>query len=244
MQDFTKETINKIQELVEARVPVIDLADGRFLVRDDYNIRETPIYQRSRVSTNSLLSLIEFAAYTMQKEQKEGYLIEVVDEKTVRFYEPVNEKMERNCLLQCYQADKASDFLNKYIDPETMIINLRRVAAESMDFEKTITVISGISNKQEVTTTDDGIGQTTTLVRGNTVVGSVDIKSMPILELKRTFNELPYMLEQFVLRVKDGKVALFTANSNQYECDYRNHIRGLIKTELLQYLEQGVLLVI
>lgn len=246
MEGLTKQTIEKIQELVESRNPVIQLDDDSLLLREDYRLKERTIPRRSTLETNSLNSLIDFVKYTISHEdQVSGYLIEVVDECKIVFYEPVDKQAYRNALLRCVQDDKARPFLNRYISPEEMIINLRRVAFEgARDYDVSLRIISGISKKQEVQTTDDGIGQTTTLVQGNTIVGSVEIKSMPTLRLQRTFNELSPIAEQFVLRVKDGNVALFTANSNLYVYEYRNNIRDFIKNELQSFIDDGILLVI
>ncbi len=245
MESLTRDAIEKIEELVKAaQKPIVIEEDGKKYTKDRLTEVDSKRYV-DHLSTNNLDSFIAFVKDTMSKNpDKNGYLIQIESHKKIYFYEPVDELMNRNLLLMANVEDAVDCFLNKYILPEEMIINLRRTAKEDNDFEKVIKVISGISSKQEVSVTDDGLGQTTKLTQGSTIIGEVEIKSLVQLSFKRTFLDLTAITEDLLLRVKDGKVALFTAGSNTFKRSYENEIYSRLHYALESLCQNGSLLII
>lgn len=245
MESLTRDAIEKIEELIKAgQAPVIVKEGGKKYTKDILKEVDPKRYVAC-LSTNSLHSFIQFVQETLiNNPENKGYLIQIDSHRRVAFYEPVDELMNRNLLLIASMDDVVSDYLNKFILPEEMIINLRRTATEDYDFEKVIKVISGISSKQEVSVTDDGIGQTTKLVQGSTVIGDVEIKSLITLSFKRTFLDLDAIHEDLLLRVKDGKVALFTAESNTFKRNYSMNILDKLYGCLEEYCNEHKLLII
>lgn len=251
MNTLTKETIEKIEELIHAGDTTQTLhIDGESYVKlhrgEELKRVSSKNYLGVLHSTN-LSSLITFTKDILKNYPTDlvrKFVLQVQNYQTAILYEPVDDKNYRNEIFSASESDTVKHFLNTYITPEEMIINLRRTAEPNEDFEKIIKIISGVSNKTEVQTTDDGLGQTTTLMQGNTKIAGVEIKSIATLQFKRTFTDLSYIEENFVLRLKDGKVALFTAGSEEYRRYYIDSIRFLLQCELDQEITEGKLLVI
>lgn len=243
MNDLTKEAIEKIEQLVERGLtPAIIEIDGKKYTKSSLQEVARKKYLDC-IRTSSLNSLIDFVKDTL-KSSNGKYLLHVESMNEVYFYEPVDNEQHRNCIMIASISDSVERFTNKYIDPEEMIINLKRFSDTYKDFDKVLTVAGGISNKSEVSITDDGIGQTTTLVQGSNVITNVEIRNTVEINFKRSFKELDYLSETFVLRVKDGRVSLFTGESDSYKYDYIAAIKDYLLYALVEYLNKDRLLII
>lgn len=246
MENLTKATIEKIEELVlRGEAPkIIEINGKKYAQRSLYEVE--PKKYLSNMNTTSLISFVDFAKKViLESGGLKGFVIQIKDHTGVVLYEPVDEEKRRNPIITAISEDVCYSFMDKYISTEDMIINLRRTAEESVgDYESLIKIVSGVSNKQEVQVTDDGIGQKTTLVQGSTVIGQAEIKGIVSLNLRRTFLDLPSIEEKFVVRIKDGKVALFSANSCYFKKAYFEAIRLMLTKALKEEIESGALLII
>lgn len=231
MNNLTRETIEKIEELVLAGqdIKTINVAGEEYVrLNGNESLKNlNHIDYLQALSATSIKSIVNFTKDFVKNitVSENKFIIQVKDYQTIVLYEPIDIKKHRNHIFTAQTSDIVKGFLNNYIVPEEMIINLRRTAEPNEDFEKIIKIVSGVSNRTEVQTTDDGLGQTTTLMQGNTKIAGVEIKSIASLRFKRTFSDLSYIEESFVLRLKDGKVALFTAAAEEYKRTYMDNIR-------------------
>ena len=169
-----KQGIEKIENLVLKGTEVQEI-NGNFYSKERLFQVKPDKNRIEHLVVNSLYSVIKFISKYSKKFNNLEVVVENYDRVVVKTQ--LNQENERETLLVA-NCEISHRWLNNYIDPEEMIINLRRNCVETEKLKNVIDIISGISDKAEVQTTDDGIGQKTTIVKGSVVMGQVEIKGI------------------------------------------------------------------
>ena len=129
---------------------------------------------------------------------------------------------------------KFIDFdFNEYISIENMIICLKSRFAPTEDRDYLVQLLGNITDQQSVQTKDDGITQSATVKSGIQLIGEQRIKPIVTLKPYRTFLEVEQPESDFLIRLKDGRAALFEADGGAWEREAVKNVADKLR-ELLE----------
>ena len=114
-----------------------------------------------------------------------------------------------------------------------MIICLKSRFAPTEDRDYLVQLLGNITDQQSVQTKDDGITQSATVKSGIQLVGEQRIKPIVTLKPYRTFLEVEQPESDFLIRLKDGRAALFEADGGAWKCEAVKNIADKLR-ELLE----------
>jgi hypothetical protein len=125
----------------------------------------------------------------------------------------------------------------QYIQIEEFIIRTRALFQSTVDLEEIISIVSRVTNQNEIKMDDDGISQELSVRRGVSggLKDQLQTKGIYTLAPYRTFREIKQPESKFILRMKAGgedslpTVALFDAEGEIWRynavLDIRNYLR-------------------
>ena len=218
--------IEKIEEMTGPKVIKTDY--GMF---SDFQLRRI---EDRLVDTTKLSSLSGLV--TMMKQEMNNYdnplFVRVVSPEQVDVLGTVRCDMQRERPYVTYAKFISFDF-NDYISIEDMIICLQSRFAPTEDRDYLVQLLGNITDQQSVQTKDDGITQSATVKSGIQLVGEQRIKPIVTLKPYRTFLEVEQPESDFLIRLKDGRAALFEADGGAWKCEAVKNIADKLR-ELLE----------
>ena len=207
---INKEFIEKIEDMTGPKV--IETTQGTFSDKRLYRI------ENKIVDTISLTSLSGLT--TMIKQEMNEYnlplFVRVTSAERVHVLGAVRDDMQREMPFTAEAKFIGFDF-NDYMSIENMIINLKSRFAPTEDRDYLVQLLGNITDQQSVQTKDDGITQSATVKSGIQLVGEQRIKPIVTLKPYRTFLEVEQPESEFLIRLKDGRAALFEADGGAWE---------------------------
>ena len=207
---INREFIEKIDDMTGPKV--IETTQGTFSDKRLYRI------ENKIVDTISLTSLSGLT--TMIKQEMNEYnlplFVRVTSAERVHVLGAVRDDMQREMPFTAEAKFIGFDF-NDYMSIENMIINLKSRFAPTEDRDYLVQLLGNITDQQSVQTKDDGITQSATVKSGIQLVGEQRIKPIVTLKPYRTFLEVEQPESEFLIRLKDGRAALFEADGGAWE---------------------------
>ena len=186
------------------------------------------------VDTTKLSSLSGLV--TMMKQEMNNYdnplFVRVVSPDQVDVLGTVRCDMQRERPYVTYAKLNRFDF-DSYMSIENMIINLKSRFAPTEDRDYLVQLLGNITDQQSVQTKDDGITQSATVKSGIQLVGEQRIKPIVSLKPYRTFLEVEQPESDFLIRLKDGRAALFEADGGAWEREAVKNVADKLR-ELLE----------
>ena len=218
--------IEKIEEMTGPKVIKTDY--GMF---SDFQLRRI---EDRLVDTTKLSSLSGLV--TMMKQEMNNYdnplFVRVVSPDQVDVLGTVRCDMQRERPYVTYAKFNRFDF-DSYMSIENMIINLKSRFAPTEDRDYLVQLLGNITDQQSVQTKDDGITQSATVKSGIQLVGEQRIKPIVSLKPYRTFLEVEQPESDFLIRLKDGRAALFEADGGAWEREAVKNVADKLR-ELLE----------
>lgn len=207
---INREFIEKIEDMTGPKV--IETTQGTFSDKRLYRI------ENKIVDTISLTSLSGLT--TMIKQEMNEYnlplFVRVTSAERVHVLGAVRDDMQREMPFTAEAKFIGFDF-NDYMSIENMIINLKSRFAPTEDRDYLVQLLGNITDQQSIQTKDDGITQSATVKSGIQLVGEQRIKPIVTLKPYRTFLEVEQPESEFLIRLKDGRAALFEADGGAWE---------------------------
>ena len=207
---INKEFIEKIEDMTGPKV--IETTQGTFSDKRLYRI------ENKIVDTISLTSLSGLT--TMIKQEMNEYnlplFVRVTSAERVHVLGAVRDDMQREMPFTAEAKFIGFDF-NDYMSIENMIICLKSRFAPTEDRDYLVQLLGNITDQQSVQTKDDGITQSATVKSGIQLIGEQRIKPIVTLKPYRTFLEVEQPESEFLIRLKDGRAALFEADGGAWE---------------------------
>ena len=207
--ELTPETINRIIELA---TPVTVEVDGKtyatqslIRVQEKEKLRNIPKC-KTVTSLDALAALISREAVNLYPDSNlfvscSGY--DRVSVYTDVFTESL-ERWERQELYACELKD-APGWKDDWYDYERAVIALRSRFVPNDGTEYLLDLLSRMSNEAKVSTTDNGMTQSTTVHQGIALVGKETVKPIVALRPYRTFQEVEQPESQFLVRIREGR---------------------------------------
>lgn len=234
--DITKESIEKIQQLVEQNQTItidgVIYTKGKF---DAIDIRhpDRPGY----LEGSTLTSLVDYLKANVEKIDFAQLMIQVVDYKHVRLLERFtgDDKARTEYFRSVMDGSLQSYRFGEFIGVEEFIIKTRALFQPTDDLETVVAIVSKVVAQDEIAAADDGVSQTIQVKKGVSGALSQGVQTKGVYELRpfRTFRELQQPASKFILRLKamDGelpRVALFDAEGESWKYNAMLDVRDYL----------------
>lgn len=221
-----REFIEKIEDMTGPKV--IETVQGTFSDKHLYRIE-------NELADTIVLSSLSGLAEMIKQEMNEYNLplfVRATSAERVHVFGAIRDDMQRE---RPFTAEaKFIDFdFNEYISIENMIICLKSRFAPTEDRDYLVQLLGNITDQQSVQTKDDGITQSATVKSGIQLVGEQRIKPIVTLKPYRTFLEVEQPASDFLIRLKDGRAALFEADGGAWEREAVKNVADKLR-ELLE----------
>lgn len=238
--DLTKETIDKIEDLVTQSL-VVEVDGKKMSTRNLYPVAFEAVAQPLTVS--SLTGFVDFVNRNVDKLDLKDFYIAVVDDvdRVTLQSALFGIRKNREILTEALLDERMQIFpFGGFLPQEDFIIKLHSLfqKKEDDDFEYVSALVSKIKQADSADTEDDGITQNITVKKGvsGALVGKENVKPIVRLSPYRTFREIEQPESQFLLRIKteDGMpyIALFEADGGQWRNEARTAIAEFLKAKI------------
>lgn len=196
---INKEFIEKIEDMTGPKV--IETDHGAFSDKQLHRIEDRLL---DTIKLSSLNGLV-----TMMKQEMDNYdkplFVRVVSPEQVDVLGTVRYDMQRERPYVAYAKFNSFEF-DSYMSIENMIINLKSRFAPTEDRDYLVQLLGNITDQQSAT-----------VKSGIQLVGEQRIKPIVTLKPYRTFLEVEQPESDFLIRLKDGRAALFEADGGAWE---------------------------
>lgn len=221
-----REFIEKIEDMTGPKVIVTQ--QGAFADKHLYRVE-------NKLADTIVLSSLSGLAEMIKQEMSEYNLplfVRATSAERVHVFGAIRDDMQRE---RPFTAEaKFIDFdFNEYISIENMIICLKSRFAPTEDRDYLVQLLGNITDQQSVQTKDDGITQSATVKSGIQLIGEQRIKPIVTLKPYRTFLEVEQLESDFLIRLKDGRAALFEADGGAWEREAVKNVADKLR-ELLE----------
>lgn len=221
-----REVIEKIEDMTGPKV--IETVQGTFSDKHLYRIE-------NELADTIVLSSLSGLAEMIKQEMNEYNLplfVRATSAERVHVFGAIRDDMQRERPFTAEAKFIGFDF-NEYISIENMIICLKSRFAPTEDRDYLVQLLGNITDQQSVQTKDDGITQSATVKSGIQLVGEQRIKPIVTLKPYRTFLEVEQPASDFLIRLKDGRAALFEADGGAWEREAVKNVADKLR-ELLE----------
>lgn len=221
-----REFIEKIEDMTGPKVIVTQ--QGAFADKHLYRVE-------NKLADTIVLSSLSGLTEMIKQEMSEYNLplfVRATSAERVHVFGAIRDDMQRE---RPFTAEaKFIDFdFNEYISIENMIICLKSRFAPTEDRDYLVQLLGNITDQQSVQTKDDGITQSATVKSGIQLIGEQRIKPIVTLKPYRTFLEVEQPESDFLIRLKDGRAALFEADGGAWEREAVKNVADKLR-ELLE----------
>ena len=223
---INKEFIEKIEDMTGPKV--IETVQGTFSDKDLYRI------ENKLADTIVLLSLSGLAEMIKQEinEYNLPLFVRATSAERVHVFGAIRDDMQREMPYTAIAKFIGFDY-DRYMSIENMIICLKSRFAPTEDRDYLVQLLGNITDQQSVQTKDDGITQSATVKSGIQLIGEQRIKPIVTLKPYRTFLEVEQPESDFLIRLKDGRAALFEADGGAWEREAVKNVADKLR-ELLE----------
>lgn len=221
-----REFIEKIEDMTGPKV--IETVQGTFSDKHLYRIE-------NELADTIVLSSLSGLAEMIKQEMNEYNLplfVRATSAERVHVFGAIRDDMQRERPFTAEAKFIGFDF-NEYISIENMIICLKSRFAPTEDRDYLVQLLGNITDQQSVQTKDDGITQSATVKSGIQLIGEQRIKPIVTLKPYRTFLETKQPESDFLIRLKDGRAALFEADGGAWEREAVKNVADKLR-ELLE----------
>lgn len=233
MEGLTRDTINKIEELVKDGSGDI-IIEGLEYRKKDCTIIAPPV--ASPIVVLSLDSVVEFCNAELKGREDVSIVIE--DEEDVRVYGALNTYKQRDNFLRA-DAPVVEYPFGQFLPAEEMIIKLQSCFEESEDKARVLAIIGNIEDNEVLNRRDDGVTQEVHVKSGITMAKDERLPNPVKLTPFRTFREVTQPQSLFILRARKSDkgvlLALFEADGNMWKIHAINDIRKYLKEKLFDF---------
>lgn len=240
--DLTKEAIEKIESLVDARSGLDVEINGRH-----YSARDLkPVIFEPRPEPIEVSTLSGFAAYIRANRDKvalDGAIVLIETHDKVSLLSAFGgDRAQRTRYIQA-QVDRALKVypFEKYMEVEAFVVSLRSMFEPTEDLERVIRYVSKVKGGAAFSLDDDGISQTASVQVGVSggLTGKETAPAVVKLRPFRTFRDIVQPESEFLFRMKlintEERIvgcALFEADGGRWRNQALADIREHLVTEL------------
>lgn len=205
--EFSKETLNRLLELNETKVLVVD---GRSYSTRNVTAIEPPEVEALQVHT--LTGIVNYINITDVID-----VVIVVESPTcVKVVAMAVDALWKtravHVVAECYGFDFV---FGRFYPQDEFVIKLRTWFADSQQRADTIKQAGHVSDEHATVLQDDGVSQQVTVKKGVRFENQVLVN--PVLSPIRSFPEIDPVPSEFVVRYKEGSFALFDSEGDRWK---------------------------
>ncbi len=227
------------QIIAEKTYEIIEIDGAKYSHSIPQKIKEE-LYSTVRMTT--LNGVVDYIRSGADAEQMQNTLIcHVVNEKTIRVSSEYNSDRTRHIFIES-EAFTPSVILDRYMPLEEMVISLQALFLPSENRDAILCALSSVKQTDSAVLADDGISQKVTIEKGDELFDRMTIPNPVHLAPYRTFVEIDQPESPFVLRLKEGQVALFESDGGRWKIDARQSIKEFLTTALAEHENVKILL--
>lgn len=217
--------IEKIESMSAPQV--VETAQGVFAKNLLYRVENKTV---DTITVGTISGLATLIKNEVDKYIKPLY-VRVTAPERIDVFGGIRDDVQRDMPFKA-SADFARFDFEDYMSVERMIIGLKSRFEPTEDREYLVQLLGNITDQRSVQTKDDGITQSATVKSGIQLVGEQRIK--PIVKLKpyRTFLEVEQPESEFLIRLKDGRAALFEADGGAWKNQAMKNVGELLRNML------------
>jgi len=232
-----------LQYIISLKNPEIIEHDGmRFA---DKQLSKLPGIIPDHVATKSLASIVDLISAEIEGPRFEGrrLIVHVKSPLEVSVKSSFGPNLDRYELYSAV-AEVPIIVLGKFIDFESMNIQLKSCFLPTPAREELIAYLGNIKEDAVKTSSDDGFSQTTAVKTGIASVSMVPLTPIISLAPFRTFVEVDQPESEFLVRLKTGDgVALFEADGGAWKIKARKYIKKYFMDQMDDLIEDGRVIV-
>jgi hypothetical protein len=247
MEEMGKETLQYVNELaITAAKNRVIKEDGNgqtLLIGGDGTphlfIPQNKVKEELRVHT--LGALCDYILNTNERKWAR-LIIQVTDPDNVELFGEVDEYGRREHLVSV-RAIHPNFAYEKWIDPETFVIQLSSMFVPGDNVNLLLKVVGNLEEKNARTAEDDGVSQVVAAKTGVATKADVIVPSPIELAPMRTFAEVEQPESKFIFRLHEGPTAgLFPGDGGQWRNDAIRNIAEFLCDRLDGVLDRVTVL--
>lgn len=227
---MTKETLQYlVEELGPTAVETLELDGHTYVSTTSARMVKIPPAEpvASTLTVSTLHSLVRYLEEAGDQHDLTKCALLVEGPTQVSLLGPLEGRhRQREIAIAAVAAVPKFDF-GRYQGQEEFLIGLRSCFVDPDErsggdpenlLREVVRVCSRLSSRSEVRTTDDGLGQSASIMAGTETLEEVDIPNPVALRARRTFPEVEQPLSSYLLRLREGpSVALFEADGGAWK---------------------------
>lgn len=242
MENLTRDTINKIEEMAKVENEIIDVDGKTYSKSKLYEVRSArPILDS--LSTSSLKGFVAYVKHIIEKSGQPLPVIININSDGIVAKTGLIEGTERDTIVTA-KPSPIDIYYGRYKTLEETIIGLQTKFVRTEVVEKLLETLKCLVIDNTVAVEDDGISQKVTVANGAGIRS--EIKLSPIVRLRpyTTFFELEQPERVFLLRVdKQGSVALFEADGNSYKQTIIDTTRAYLESAFAEEVDNKLVVI-
>jgi len=232
--DFSRDTIEKIQELAEVRT--IDINGRKYTTAQIHKVMDP---EPAQVEINTLTGFVDYV------NSEDGFspdevLIQVVDQSRVRLVSQIQGVFKQRTTYVVAGTDLYHNPFQygHFYETESFITALQSLFDETEDREKILRLVGNIKDENVKTVEDDGVTQQVTAKVGIVRSTEVNVPNPVTLKPFRTFREIEQPASKFVFRLKSGQngslptCALFEADGQSWKLEAIGSIEQFLEDRI------------
>lgn len=237
MGDLTKETIEKIVAMADAKVHEVD---GRKYQHGGLTPIPDPMVEPLDLA--SLTGLVDFLIWEFPDGQMVNLLAEVASQEAVFVRTRVRQPWQDRPVIAIAKFGEATRFpFGRYMDQEAFLIGMQVGFVPDETTAKLLQLIGTVSASKVLNLLDDGVTQQVTASTGLAKLGLVGLPNPVTLRPYRTFSEVEQPPSRYIVRAKqtdddEGKTlplfALFPVEDPSWQAQARANIAAYLKEAL------------
>lgn len=232
--DLTKETIDKIENLVEGKEKIVNVGGKEFSRHRYERVFSDP--RPSSLGFSTLDGIPDYINTNLDSVKPEACMIVIDSFEKVSIYSPVTgEKNDRHLIAETRLADVEKFQFGKFMDQESFIISFSSLFGETEDKKKILAAVSVMQVIDQMTG-DDKAGTTKREASNQVICPGLSEKDMPktvvVLKPFRTFREIEQPASAFIFRYKSVNgspyVALIEADGGAWKIEAKKRIKDYL----------------
>ncbi len=235
MKSMIKKALEYIVGLGKAEVKEYTLPDGFRGLYSDKPLHRltTPAPTAEALLLHTLTGLVDYIKSNTDT-MAEKMIVEVQSPTRVRLYSQLNDKRDRERLIEVTAMIPEFNF-NYFIPQEEFCISLQSKFINNNDRELVLRCAGTVESGTVAQYGDDGVTQKATIKQGIASKVEAQIPNPVHLKPYRTFHEVDQPASDFIFRMRDNHgvdCAIFEADGGAWEAEAMQNIKAYLQEEL------------
>lgn len=240
-----KDFVEKIQEMALEGQPRLMEIDGETYATGKLYKIDKPFYTPAHIGVNTLSSMVNLLKAEIDKTYKPLF-VRIKGPTDIDVFSAFHDDREyQRDVLYSASAELPEVYFSQFVEHENFMIALRSKFIETEDVLYLLDLLSKISDKESVSSEDNGLSQTVQAKKGIALVKNVAVKPKVVLQPFRTFIEVEQPASEFLVRLREGgHIALFEADGGAWKLEAKRNIKKYLDEAFADDIAKGNVIII